>query len=285
MKVLVTGVKGQLGYDVVKRLNMLNIDCKGVDIDDFDLTNKQQVTDYITEYSPDAIIHCAAYTAVDRAQDDKELCYSVNVLGTGNVAGAAKQIDAKLIYISTDYVFSGEGTNFYKPEDAKNPMSHYGLTKSLGEDEITKLMEKYFIVRTSWVFGINGNNFVKTMLRMGKEQEEVNVVADQIGSPTYTYDLARLLCDMVQSEKYGIYHATNEGVCSWADFAKEIMTLGNRKCKINPITTEEYPAKAKRPKNSRMSKDKLQEKGFSKLPPWQDAVKRYIEELKSQGAL
>ena len=285
MKVLVTGVKGQLGYDVVKRLNMLNIDCKGVDIDDFDLTNKQQVTDYITEYSPDAIIHCAAYTAVDRAQDDKELCYNVNVSGTENIACAANQIDAKLIYISTDYVFNGEGTNFYKPEDAKNPVSQYGLTKSLGEDKVTQKLEKYFIVRTSWVFGINGNNFVKTMLRMGKKQEEVNVVADQIGSPTYTYDLARLLCDMVQSEKYGIYHATNEGVCSWADFAKEIMTLGNRKCKINPITTEEYPTKARRPKNSRMSKDKLQEKGFSKLPPWQDAVKRYIEELKSQGAL
>lgn len=285
MKVLVTGVKGQLGYDVVKRLNLLNIDCKGVDIDDFDLTDERQVIKSISEYAPDAIIHCAAYTAVDKAEDEKELCLNVNVSGTRNVALAAKQIDAKLIYISTDYVFEGEGTGFYKPEDTKNPVSQYGLTKSLGEDQVTGLLTKYFIVRISWVFGINGNNFVKTMLRLGNERDQLNVVNDQVGSPTYTFDLAYLLCDMVRSEKYGIYHATNEGVCSWAEYAKEIMTLGNRNCKINPITTEEYPTKAKRPKNSRMSKDKLEENGFSRLPLWQDALKRYIDELKTQGAI
>lgn len=285
MKVLVTGVNGQLGYDVVKRLNARNIECIGVDIDDFDLTDQKQVIDYITDYNPDAIIHCAAYTAVDRAEDDKDLCYNVNVLGTENIALAAKKVDAKLIYISTDYVFKGDGTDFYKPEDAKNPVSQYGLTKSLGEDKVKTLLEKYFIVRISWVFGINGNNFVKTMLRLGNERDSLNVVSDQIGSPTYTFDLAYLLCDMVQSQNYGIYHATNENVCSWADFAKEIMLLGNRNCAINPITTEEYPTKAVRPKNSCMSKDKLIQNGFNKLPSWQDALKRYIDELKENDLL
>lgn len=280
MKVLVTGVKGQLGFDVVKRLNALNIEAKGVDIDDFDLTDEFAVMSSITEYNPDAIIHCAAYTAVDRAEDDKDLCYKVNVIGTKNVALAAKKLDAKMIYISTDYVFEGTGETFYVPENEKAPQSVYGETKSLGEDEVTKLLKKFFIVRISWVFGINGNNFVKTMLRLGKEREELNVVADQIGSPTYTFDLAVLLCDMVQSEKYGIYHATNEGICSWAEFAEEIMSLGNRNTKINHITSDQYPAKAKRPLNSRMSKDKLEEKGFNRLPSWQDALKRYIDELK-----
>ncbi len=280
MKVLVTGVKGQLGYDVVKRLSELNIEAKGVDIDDFDLTDENAVMNGIESYSPDAIIHCAAYTAVDKAEDDKELCYNVNVIGTRNVALAAKKLDAKMIYISTDYVFEGTGTEFYEPDREKAPQSVYGETKSLGEDEVTKLLEKYFIVRISWVFGINGKNFVKTMLRLGDEKEELNVVSDQIGSPTYTFDLAILLCDMIQSDKYGIYHATNEGICSWAEFAEEIMKLGNKNTKINYITSDQYPAKAKRPFNSRMSKDKLEENGFNRLPSWQDALKRYVDELK-----
>ncbi len=280
MKVLVTGVKGQLGYDVVKRLNELNIEAKGVDIDDFDLTDESAVMAGISAYDPDAIIHCAAYTAVDRAEDDQDICYHVNVNGTKNVALAAKKLNAKMIYISTDYVFEGVGDNFYETEDKKAPQSVYGKTKSLGEDEVFNLLKKHFIVRISWVFGINGNNFVKTMLRLGNEREELNVVSDQIGSPTYTRDLAVLLCDMVQTEKYGIYHATNEGICSWAEFAEEIMKLGNRNTKINYITSDQYPAKAKRPFNSRMSKDKLEENGFNRLPHWRDALKRYIDELK-----
>ena len=285
MKVLVTGVKGQLGYDVVKQLQNQNIECLGVDIDDFDLTNNDQVDSFISGYNPDTIVHCAAFTAVDRAEDDKELCHKVNVLGTKNIANVAKKLDAKVIYISTDYVFEGNGQDFYKPDDQKNPQSYYGLTKSLGEDEVTSALEKYFIVRISWVFGINGNNFVKTMLRLGKDREELNVVSDQIGSPTYTFDLAKILVEMVKSENYGIYHATNEGVCSWADFAKEIMLLGNRNCKINYITSDQYPQKAVRPKNSRMDKSKLTENGFMLMPTWQDALKRYIEELKQADML
>ncbi len=285
MKVLVTGVKGQLGYDVVKRLTALNIEAVGVDIDDFDLTDENAVMAGITKHTPDAIIHCAAYTAVDKAEDDNELCYKVNVLGTKNVALAAKKLDAKMIYISTDYVFEGTGEEYYKPDDKKNPVSEYGRTKSLGEDEVTALLEKFFIVRISWVFGINGNNFVKTMLRLGKERSELNVVSDQIGSPTYTVDLAVLLCDMIQSEKYGIYHATNEGLCSWADFAVSIMEMGGRSTKINYITSDQYPTKAKRPFNSRMDKSKLEDNGFKRLPDWQNALERYIEELKENDLL
>ena len=285
MKVLVTGVKGQLGYDVVKRLEMRGIDCRGVDIDDFDLTDSCAVENYICDYKPDTVIHCAAYTAVDKAEDDRELCERVNVLGTRNIALAAQKIDAKVIYISTDYVFAGTGEEYYKPEDEKAPQSVYGLTKSLGEDEVTKCLEKYFIVRISWVFGINGNNFVKTMLRLGNDRDELNVVADQIGSPTYTFDLAVLLCDMAVSDKYGIYHATNEGICSWAEFAREIMALGCRKARVNDITSDQYPAKAKRPFNSRMSKDKLEANGFARLPHWRDALKRYVDELKQNNLI
>lgn len=285
MKVLVTGAKGQLAYDIIKHLKAQSIEYIGVDIDDFDLTDAQQVDKNITEYAPDVIIHCAAYTAVDKAEEQKDLCLNVNVLGTRNIAISAKNVGAKLIYISTDYVFEGTGTNFYMPEDPKKPLSYYGMTKSLGEDEITKILDKYFIVRISWVFGINGNNFVKTMLRLGSERDQLNVVADQIGSPTYTYDIACLLVEMAKSEKYGIYHATNEGVCSWAEYAEEIMRLGGRNCKINYITSDQYPQKAVRPKNSRMSKAKLTENGFMLLPSWQDALKRFIDELKQNGAL
>ncbi len=285
MKVLVTGAKGQLAYDIIRHLKAQNIEYIGVDIDDFDLTDAQQVDKNITEYAPDVIIHCAAYTAVDKAEEQKDLCLNVNVLGTRNIAISAKNVGAKLIYISTDYVFEGTGTSFYMPDDPKKPLSHYGLTKSLGEDEITKILDKYFIVRISWVFGINGNNFVKTMLRLGSERDQLNVVADQIGSPTYTYDIACLLVEMAKSEKYGIYHATNEGVCSWAEYAEEIMRLGGRDCKINYITSDQYPQKAVRPKNSRMSKAKLTENGFMLLPSWQDALKRFIDELKQNGAL
>lgn len=231
---------------------------------------------------PDAIIHCAAYTAVDHAEDNKETCFDVNVNGTKYLAAAAKGMDAKFIYISTDYVFEGTGTEPFTEEDAANPVGYYGLTKYEGEKAVQSLLDKYFIVRISWVFGINGNNFIKTMLRLADTRDELNVVGDQYGSPTYTFDLAKLLVDMVETEKYGVYHASNEGFTTWADFAKGIFEVAGKKVKVNSITTEEYPTKAIRPKNSRMSKDKLEKNGFTRLPAWQDALTRYIAELQEE---
>ena len=279
MKILVTGVNGQLGYDVVNKLSQLSIECKGVDIDDFDLTDKKQVEDYVSAYNPDAVIHCAAYTAVDKAEDNRELCYNVNVVGTENIFVAAKKLGAKFMYISTDYVFDGKGENYFEPEDTKAPCNYYGETK-LGGEKVVEGYNKLFVVRISWVFGKNGNNFIKTMLRLSETRDELSVVADQIGSPTYTFDLARLLCDMIVTDKYGYYHATNEGVCSWADFAEYIFECAGNNVKVNHILTSEYPTRAARPMNSRMSKEKLTENGFDKLPTWQDAVKRYVLELR-----
>ncbi|MGI6169245.1 MAG: dTDP-4-dehydrorhamnose reductase [Christensenellales bacterium] len=279
MKILVTGVNGQLGHDVVNELDKRGITCRGVDIQDFDLTIEADVLYAIQSYAPDAVIHCAAYTAVDRAEDEKELCYNINVLGTRYVAQACKKLGCKLMYISTDYVFDGQGENPWTPDSPKRPCNYYGESKSLGEDEVTALLASYFIVRISWVFGKNGNNFVKTMLRLGKERDSLTVVADQFGSPTYTYDLAPLLCDMIHTKHYGIYHATNEGVCSWYDFARAIIEQAELPAKVLPITTDQYPTKAVRPKNSRMSKDKLTQYGFSLLPPWQDALKHYLQTI------
>ncbi len=279
MKILVTGVNGQLGYDVMKVLAERGIEGKGVDIADFDLTDKDAVSRSISDYAPDAVIHCAAYTAVDKSEDFKDVCYAVNVTGTENVALACRDIGAKMMYISTDYVFNGEGETPFEVSDAKAPKGQYGLTKSLGEEQVKKWVSKYFIVRTAWVFGINGNNFVKTMVRLGKERDELTVVSDQFGSPTYTPDLAVLLVDMIVSDKYGTYHATNEGYCSWYDFASAIMTEAGLKAHVRPVSSEEYAAKAVRPKNSRLSKKSLDEAGFNRLPVWQDALKRYITEL------
>lgn len=279
MKVLVTGVKGQLGYDVVRELNERKIECVGADVEDFDITDRRQTFGFIENCMPDAIIHCAAYTAVDRAEDDKEKCRAVNADGTENIALCAKEIGAKMVYISTDYVFGDDGEDFLGVDFEKNPKNVYGKTKLLGEEAVIKNVEKSFIVRTSWVFGKNGGNFVRTMMRVGSQNEEVRVVADQIGSPTYTYDLSKLLCDMIMTEKYGVYHATNEGVCSWAEFCEEIFSLASIKSKVNHITTEQYPTKAKRPKNSRLSKSCLDSAGFKRLPTWQNALERYIKEI------
>ncbi len=254
MKVLVTGARGQLGYDVVQRLKELNIEHIGVDKEEFDLTNEKETKEFIRSYRPDVIVHCAAYTAVDKAEDEKEICHAVNVLGTRYVAEACKEIDAKMVYISTDYVFDGEKNEPYEVDDKPNPINYYGLTKYLGEREVQNILKKYFIVRISWVFGKNGNNFVKTMLRLGQERKEVRVVCDQVGSPTHTYDLAKLLCEMIQTDKYGIYHATNEGYCSWYEFACEIFKAAGMDVKVIPIKSDEYPTKAKRPKNSKPSK-------------------------------
>lgn len=279
MKLLVTGVKGQLGYDVCKVLSARGIEHRGVDIEDFDITNVQATHDYIAAYRPDGVIHCSAWTAVDRAEDELEKVRAVNAEGPRNIASACKEIGAKLVYISTDYVFPGTGDRFYEPDDPTGPLGAYGVTKLEGEQAVQALLERYFIVRVSWVFGKNGNNFVRTMLRLAETKSELNVVCDQIGSPTYTADLAPLLCDMVVTNKYGIYHATNEGICSWAEFAEEIFRLAGKRVKVNPVPTSEYPTRAARPLNSRMSKAKLEEMGFSRLPDWHDALARYLREL------
>lgn len=280
MKVLVTGVKGQLGYDVMRELKKRGHEAVGVDIDEMDITDAGQVWQVLTKTAPEAVIHCSAFTAVDRAEDEVDLCRRVNAQGTKNIAEVCEELDCKLLYLSTDYIFSGDGERPWEPEDEPNPLNVYGQTKYEGEQEIKTRCNKHFIVRISWVFGINGNNFIKTMLRLGKEKGAVKVVDDQIGSPTYTFDLAILLVDMIESEAYGEYHATNEGICSWYEFAKEIFrAAGMDDVTVTPVATGEFPAKAKRPKNSRMSKEKLVKNGFNKLPTWQDAVRRYLEEL------
>ena len=281
MKVLVTGVKGQLGYDVVNELTKRGIEAVGVDIQDMDITDAASVEKVIGEVAPDAVIHCAAYTAVDAAEDNVELCRRVNADGTQNIANVCKKLDCKMIYISTDYVFDGEGTRAWEPDDERHPLNIYGQTKYEGELAVQNTLEKYFIVRISWVFGVNGKNFIKTMLNLGKTHDKLTVVCDQIGTPTYTYDLARLLVDMIETEKYGYYHATNEGgYISWYDFTKEIYRQAGYATQVVPVTTAEYGlSRAARPFNSRLDKRKLVEAGFTPLPTWQDALSRYLKEI------
>ncbi|MBQ0107577.1 MAG: dTDP-4-dehydrorhamnose reductase, partial [Phascolarctobacterium sp.] len=303
-RVLVTGVAGQLGYDVVKELNKRGYTTIhpltltpnayglgpnlviGVDRSDFDITDAKATEDFIFKVMPDAVIHCAAYTAVDAAEDNVKTCRMINVDGTENIAKVCAKIGAKMLYISTDYVFGDMlGARDERPhevDDEANPLNIYGQSKLDGELAVKKYLQKYFIVRTSWVFGKNGNNFVKTMLRLGKEREQLTVVNDQVGSPTYTVDLARLCVDMILTDKYGTYHGTNEGYCSWAEFATEIMKQAGLQCKIVPITSAEYPTKAKRPFNSRLSKDCLDKNGFERLPKWQDALREYLGEINEQ---
>lgn len=276
MKVLVTGVTGQLGYDVAKELERRHIEYKGVGSKDMDLTVPSEVEKVVAAYHPDAVIHCAAYTAVDKAEDEYGRAMDVNAKGTLALAKAAKEIDAKFLYISTDYVFDGTGTVPFTVDAAKEPLNMYGLTKLFGEQAVQLEMTKYFIVRISWVFGKNGNNFIKTMLRLGQSHDELTVVADQWGSPTYTADLAPLLCDMVETDKYGVYHATNEGITNWAEFAAEIMKAAGLPCRIKPIPSSDYPTKATRPLNSRLDKSSLDRAGFKRLPEWRDALKRYM---------
>lgn len=278
--ILVTGVNGQLGFDVVKELNRRNIECLGIDRAHLDITDDNAVKKYIEDLKPECVVHCAAYTAVDKAEDDVDACRKVNVDGTESIARACKKVDAKMIYLSTDYVFDGKGQEQFEVDGNIQPLSVYGKTKYEGEVKVRENLDKYFIVRISWVFGKNGNNFIKTMLRLGKEKESLNVVCDQIGSPTYTADLAVLLCDMAVSEKYGTYHATNEGFCSWAEFADAIMKKANLNCKINFIPTSEYKTAAVRPLNSRMSKKSLVDNGFNVLPTWEDALERYLVEIR-----
>lgn len=279
MRIVVTGVKGQLGHDVVNELKKRQyIDVFGIDIEDLDITDADSVVRYFDSIRPNVIMHCAAYTAVDKAEDNEEICNRVNVTGTKHLVQAAQKHDSKFVYISTDYVFDGDKEKPYEVTDKPNPMSVYGKTKYLGELETLKYT-KHFIVRISWVFGKNGFNFVKTMLRLGKEKPQLGVVNDQFGSPTYTYDLSRLLVDMIETSKYGIYHATNEGTCTWFDFTKEIFRISGIEIPVLPIESSQYPTRAMRPKNSVMSKDSIDQNGFMRLPNWKDALERYLKEI------
>lgn len=284
MKVLVTGVKGQLGFDVVNELEKRGHTAVGVDIAEMDITDAQKVNSVITEVNPDAVVHCAAWTAVDAAEDGANIpkVREINAGGTRNIAEVCKKLGCKMVYISTDYVFDGQGTKPWEP-DCKDykPLNVYGQTKLEGELAVAQLLEKYFIVRIAWVFGVNGKNFIKTMLNVGKTHDTVRVVNDQVGTPPYTYDLARLLVDMVESDKYGYYHATNEGgYISWYDFTCEIYRQAGYSTKVIPVTTAEYGlSKAARPFNSRLDKSKLVENGFRPLPTWQDALSRYLKEI------
>ena len=279
MRVFVTGVKGQLGYDVMNELEKQGLEGIGVDIDEMDITDADQVNKVIKEAAPDAVIHCAAYTAVDAAEDNQEICRKVNAQGTENIAKVCEELDIKMMYISTDYVFNGQGERPWKPDDKREPLNVYGQTKYEGELAIEEHVKKFFTVRIAWVFGVNGKNFIKTMLNLGKTHDHLTVVNDQTGSPTYTYDLARLLVDMIQTDKYGRYHATNEGICTWYEFACEIFKQAGMNVSVAPVSSDEYPAKAKRPSNSRMDKSKLTANGFTPLPTWKDALRRYLKEI------
>ncbi len=279
MRVLVTGVKGQLGHDVMNELAKRGYEGIGVDVQEMDITDREAVEQVMREAKADKVVHCAAWTAVDAAEDQVELCRKVNALGTENIARMCTELDLPMVYLSTDYVFDGEGTRPWEPDDERHPLNVYGQTKYEGELAVEKYLDKYFIVRIAWVFGVNGKNFIKTMLNLSENHDTLTVVSDQIGSPTYTYDLARLLVDMLETDKYGRYHATNEGLCSWYEFAVEIFRQAGKNVKVIPVTSEEYPAKAKRPHNSRMNKDKLEAMGFERLPSWQDALSRYLKEI------
>lgn len=283
MRILVTGASGQLGYDVERELERRGIEHLGTSSRELDITDREAVERLMAAYRPDAAIHCAAYTKVDLAEDEPERCWAVNADGTRNLAATCREIGAKMLYISTDYVFPGTGEQFRRTDDPVSPVNTYGRSKLAGELAVQSLLEKYFIVRISWVFGKNGNNFVKTMLRLAETKAELSVVCDQIGSPTYTADLAPLLCDMVQTERYGVYHATNEGTCAWSEFAEAIFELAGRQVVVHPIPTSAYPTRAARPLNSRMSKECLHSNGFQELPEWKNALARYLKEITGEA--
>ncbi len=298
MKIFVTGVNGQLGHDVMNEIHKRGMEGVGSDITQsyagmadetavcsmpyvqMDITDADAVDRILGEVRPEAVIHCAAYTAVDAAEENEALCRRVNADGPRNIAAVCRKLDIKMIYISTDYVFDGTGERPWEPDDKQAPVSVYGRTKYEGELAVQAQLEKYFIVRIAWVFGTNGKNFVKTMLALSEKYDTLRVVNDQFGSPTYTFDLSKLLVDMILTEKYGIYHATNEGICSWYDFACAIFETAGIRMNVIPVTTAEYGAKAARPANSRMSKEKLTANGFERLPDWQDALKRYLQEIR-----
>lgn len=291
MKYLITGYKGQLGYDVKRELLKRGVSEAAIlalDKDEMDITNKEEVNRVVKDFNPDIIFHCAAWTAVDKAEDMEDACYNVNVVGTKNVVDASIEVGATTIYMSTDYVFDGTKEGLYTEEDKVNPKSVYGRTKFLGEEEVRR-NPKHFITRISWVFGINGHNFIRTMLKLSDNHSELNVVDDQIGSPTYTVDLAKSLVDMSNSDKYGTYNVTNSEYCSWAEFAEYIFESNKKDVKVNKVTTEEYleltgTKQAYRPRNSKLDKSKLEE-NFGLLPTWKDAVNRYNIELEEEKKL
>lgn len=282
MKYLITGGTGQLGYDIIKELiNRNEKDYLAPSSKEMDITNQKQVENIILNYKPDIIFHCAAYTAVDKAEEDKENCYNINVNGTKNIVSVAEKINAKVVYISTDYVFDGTKEGIYEIDDKTNPINYYGYTKLMGE-EVVKKLKDYLIVRISWVFGINGKNFIKTMLSLADTKDEISVVSDQIGSPTYTEDLSKLLLDMIKENKQGLYFATNEEYCSWYEFAKYIFEINNKNIKVNKILTKDYKTLANRPLNSMLSKNKLDEENLQRLPSWKDATSRFCKILKEK---
>lgn len=282
MKILVTGIRGQLGYDVMKVLAARGIEAVGVNSSDMDITDRDSVDRTIDSIHPDAVIHCAAWTAVDAAEDEIEACRKVNVDGTEYIAEACRRINAVMMYFSTDYVFNGEGETPWKPEDKTAPIGVYGQSKLDGENAVRRILpDKHFIIRLQWVYGINGKNFVKTMLRLSETHPRLTVVNDQIGGPSYTPDIARLACDMIVTDRYGTYHAANTGYCSWYEFAKAIFAESGRNIEVAPVSSDEYPSRAKRPHNSRLDTSKLTDNGFEQLPPWQDALHRFIAELEA----
>ena len=286
LRILVTGVKGQLGYECVRELKERGyVAILGIDIEDLDITNQEAVDKFVDDFKPDVIMHPAGWTAVDKAEEFPEKVFKVNAEGAGYLATAAERNHAKMFYISTDYVFNGKGETPFEVDSPRDGLSVYGRSKSMGEDYVREFCKRSFVIRISWAFGINGNNYIKTMLKLAETKKELNIVCDQIGSPTYMKDLSKLMCDMMETDKYGVYHATNEGFCSWYEFTKFIYeVVGITSVDVKPITTAEYqklvPAQANRPLNSRMSKRSLDEAGFKRLPTWQDATIRFIKELK-----
>ena len=282
MRVLLTGASGQLGRAAAAELERRHIPFLGLTSRDMDLTAPGQVEAVLADYRPDAVLHCAAYTAVDRAEDEPERCMAVNGDGTRHLARGCAALGAKLLYVSTDYVFHGDGTAPYEVTDPTAPLNVYGRSKLAGEEWVRQLVERHFIVRTSWLMG-RGNNFVKTMLRLAESHRELRVVGDQIGSPTFATDLAPLLVDMLLSERYGVYHAAGEGFCSWAELAEETFRLAGKDVTVRPVTTEAYGARALRPKNSRLSKASLREAGFAALPPWQESLAVYLRQVRHGG--
>ncbi|QNM05974.1 dTDP-4-dehydrorhamnose reductase [Qiania dongpingensis] len=278
MKVLVTGATGQLGHDIMKELKKQKIEAKGIGSADCDITDLKEVEKTVRAEKPDAVIHCAGYTAVDKAETEADKCSAINVDGTRNIVSVCKKENLKLMYVSTDYVFEGGGTSPWKTDDERCPVSVYGRSKYLGELEVEKALSRYFIVRISWIYGMNGRNFIKAILKLAETSPEIKVVSDQIGTPTYTVDIAKTMAEIIRTEKYGIYHVANEGYCSWYEFACEVFKQLGKEIKVVPVTSEEYGAKAKRPLNSRLDKSKLSENGFERLPSWEDALKRFLKE-------
>lgn len=279
MKVLVTGANGQLGYDLLRALEKGGHEAIGVGRREMDITDFETVKKVLEQTQPEAVIHCAAYTKVDQAEDDVSACEAVNAGGTEHIAELCRKLGIKMMYISTDYVFNGKGTTPWQPDDPCDPQNVYGLTKYQGELAVKRLLEAFFIVRISWVFGIKGRNFIKSMLDLAKKENSITIVADQVGSPTYTVDLAELLVQIVETNRYGTYHVTNEGFCSWYELACEVFKQAGIQMEVTPVDSSQRSSRAVRPKNSRMSKEKLEVAGFSKLPHWKDAVRRYLKEL------